>query len=62
LIVLATATALEDIQDRAPNFRSYLAPGVEHCVLPLATFYTLRHDGVSVRDWTALLAAGDVHG
>jgi hypothetical protein len=50
--------ALDEIHTRAPNFRSYLAPGVDHCVLPLATFSTLRHRGVSVRDWTERLAAG----
>jgi hypothetical protein len=50
--------ALDEIRERAPNFRSYLAPGVDHCVLPLATFYTLRNRGVSVRDWTARLADG----
>jgi hypothetical protein len=50
--------ALDDIQDRAPNFHSYLVPGVDHCILPLATFSTLRHRGMSVRDWTARLAAG----
>jgi Pectinacetylesterase len=50
--------ALDEIHAGAPNFRSYLAPGVDHCVLPFATFHTLRHQGVSVRDWTARLAAG----
>jgi hypothetical protein len=50
--------ALDQIHDGAPNFHSYLAPGVDHCVLPLASFYTLRHRGVSVRDWVARLAAG----
>jgi hypothetical protein len=50
--------ALADIRARAPNFRDFLAPGVDHCVLPFETFYTLRHRGVSVRDWTARLAAG----
>jgi hypothetical protein len=50
--------ALDEIHAGATNFRSYLAPGVDHCVLPFATFRTLRHQGVSVRDWTARLAAG----
>jgi hypothetical protein len=54
----ALRAALDEIREDAPNFHSYLAPGVDHCVLPLATFYTLRHRGVSVRDWTARLAAG----
>jgi hypothetical protein len=50
--------ALDEIRARAANFHSYLAPGVDHCVLPLASFYSLRHRGVSVRDWAERLAAG----
>jgi hypothetical protein len=48
--------ALDEIHEGAPNFHSYLAQGVDHCVLPFETFYTLRHRGVSVRDWAARLA------
>ncbi len=41
-----------------PNYRSYLACGTEHCVLPEEAFYSLTVDGVRVRDWAADLAAG----
>ena len=50
--------SLDEIHAGAPNFRSYVAPGVDHCVLPRATFYTLDDDGMSVRDWTTRLAHG----
>jgi hypothetical protein len=43
---------------RLPNYRSYLACGTEHCILPDPAFYSLTVDGVRVRDWTADLAAG----
>jgi hypothetical protein len=43
---------------RLPNYRSYLACGSDHCVLPLPSFFTLRVAGVRLRDWAANLAAG----
>jgi Pectinacetylesterase len=42
-----------------PNYRSYLACGTEHCVLPDEAFYSLTVDGARIRDWTADLAAGE---
>jgi hypothetical protein len=43
---------------RLPNYRSYLACGGDHCVLPRESFFTLRVGGVRVRDWVQRLAAG----
>ena len=43
---------------RLPNYRSYLACGADHCVLPRPTFFTLRVAGVAVRDWAQRLATG----
>jgi hypothetical protein len=43
---------------RLSNYRSYLACGGDHCVLPRETFFTLRVRGVHVRDWVRRLAAG----
>jgi hypothetical protein len=43
---------------RLPNYRSYLACGSNHCALPTAEFFSLRVDGVSLRDWVADLALG----
>ena len=40
------------------NYRSYLACGTEHCVLPDPAFYSLTVGGVRVRDWAADLADG----
>ena len=41
-----------------PNYRSYLACGDEHCSFPTSSFYSTQVDGVSLRTWTAGLAAG----
>jgi dienelactone hydrolase len=47
---------------RLLNYRSYLACGTNHCALPTSEFYSLRVDGVPLRDWVADLARGrDVH-
>jgi alpha/beta superfamily hydrolase len=43
---------------RLPNYRSYLACGGDHCVLPRDTFFTVRAGGVPVRDWVQRLAVG----
>jgi hypothetical protein len=43
---------------RLPNYRSYLACGGDHCVLPRDTFFTVRAGGVPVRDWVQRLATG----
>jgi hypothetical protein len=43
---------------RLPNYRSFLACGHDHCVLPSDRFYSLRTSGVAVRDWVAQLARG----
>jgi hypothetical protein len=43
---------------RLSNYRSFLACGDAHCALPDARFYSVRVDGVALRDWVAGLAAG----
>ena len=43
---------------RLRNYRSYLACGGDHCVTPRETFFTLRVDGVRLRDWVQRLAVG----
>jgi dienelactone hydrolase len=43
---------------RLPNYRSYLACGTEHCAFQDGEFYSLRVNGVRLRDWVADLAAG----
>lgn len=49
---------LGKIKANTNNFRTYLASGNEHCILPLARFYQLATEGVRFRDWVADLAAG----
>ena len=50
--------AAEERLKRLPNYRSYLACGGDHCVLPQYRFYSLRVAGVRFRDWAARLATG----
>lgn len=47
-----------NLANAAPNYRSYLACGSSHCVLPLATFYSLTVGRTSLRNWVASLAGG----
>ena len=50
--------SLRAIHATVPNFRSFTASGVDHCVLPTERFHTEHRAGLTVRDWTARLAAG----
>jgi hypothetical protein len=43
---------------RYSNFRSYVAPGGEHCIAPTPRFYSENVGGVRFRDWFAALVAG----
>jgi hypothetical protein len=43
---------------RLPNYRSYLACGLDHCALPTDELYSLRVGGIRLRDWLADIAAG----
>jgi hypothetical protein len=44
-----------DQLNQASNFRSYIADGVEHTILPFDRFYTTQINGVRFRDWFANL-------
>jgi hypothetical protein len=46
------------ISAAAPTFRSFIAGGVKHVVLPYPEFYSYQADGVRVRDWVADIADG----
>jgi hypothetical protein len=43
--------SMQEIQDGAPNFHSYIAPGAIHCITPLDSFYTREVNGVKFVDW-----------
>jgi hypothetical protein len=49
---------IQAIIDGAPTFRSYIAGGVKHVVLPYPELYTYQVDGVRLRDWVADIAEG----
>jgi hypothetical protein len=50
---------IETIIDEAPTFRSYIAGGIKHVILPYPEFYTYESDGVRLRDWVKDLAEGE---
>ncbi len=52
------AGALSEIHAVSPNFRSYMADGDVHCIMPGSSFYSREVDGVRFRDWVADLASG----
>jgi hypothetical protein len=45
------------IQAATPNFRSFIAPGTYHCILPYANFYDVESSGVKVVDWISQVVA-----
>ncbi len=48
---------LAAIQQAAPNFYSYLAPGTQHCIIGRPEFYTTEVGGVRFVDWVRKLVA-----
>ncbi|MBK5255796.1 MAG: esterase [Vicinamibacteria bacterium] len=51
---------VDEITAQSPNFRAYLAPGTEHCVINRPSFYTQSVSGKKFSDWVrTLLAGGD---
>ena len=44
-------TALENIEAKTSNFRSYIAPGPMHCIIPYTHMYTRTSDDVRFVDW-----------
>jgi hypothetical protein len=43
--------SIQEIQENAPNFHSYTAPGAIHCITSDDIFYTREVNGVRFRDW-----------
>jgi hypothetical protein len=44
---------LDNITRLTTNFSSYVAPGMDHCIIPYKRFYTMKANGVKFRDWFA---------
>lgn len=51
--------SVAEIEERAPNFYSYLAPGIQHCIVPYENFYTVNVEGRRLVDWLAELERGE---
>jgi len=49
---------VEQISAANPNFRAYLAPGTEHCVINRPSFYTQTVGGRKFSDWVTTLLSG----
>ena len=49
---------VEQISGANPNFRAYLAPGTEHCIINRPSFYTQAVGGKKVSDWVTTLLSG----
>jgi len=47
--------SIREIQDNAPNFHSYIAPGAIHCNTATDIFYTREVNGVRFRDWVGAM-------
>ncbi|HTE52255.1 MAG TPA: pectin acetylesterase-family hydrolase [Kofleriaceae bacterium] len=43
--------SIAEIEERTPNFSSFIAPGTQHCILPYDNFYTVETGGVKLTDW-----------
>ena len=43
--------SIQKIQESAPNFHAYIAPGAIHCITGDDIFYTREVNGVRFRDW-----------
>lgn len=43
--------SVAEIENRAPNFTAYTAPGEQHCIGPYDNFYTVQSNGVRLIDW-----------
>jgi hypothetical protein len=43
--------SIQEIQDSAPNFHSYTAPGEIHGITNIDIFYTREVEGIKFRDW-----------
>ncbi len=51
---LAMQTDLASLQ-HSSNFKSYIAPGGDHCISTTPNFYSMNVNGISFRDWFAAL-------
>ena len=49
---------VETISAMNPNFRAYLAPGAEHCVINRPSFYSQTVGGRKLTDWVSTLLLG----
>lgn len=49
---------IDTLEKELPNFRTFIAGGSEHTLLPRQAFYTCTVEGVLLRDWVTDLLAG----
>ena len=49
---------IEQTHQKASNFRSFLAQGDQHCILPYTEFFTKETQGMTVSEWVADMVDG----
>lgn len=49
---------VEQISGAAPNFRAFLSPGAEHCIINRPSFYAQTVGGKKFSDWVSTLLSG----
>jgi hypothetical protein len=52
-------SSIESAASQAENFQYYIAPGVQHCIIPYENFYTISSDGVLLVDWIQDMVNGE---
>jgi hypothetical protein len=43
--------SIDKAKENSPNFRSYIGPGNQHCIVPYANFYTMESAETVFSDW-----------
>lgn len=53
------AAMAHDLAARYPNFSAYIADGMNHTILTLTDFYSMRNNGVRFSEWFTALIVGE---
>lgn len=48
--------SVAEIKTGTPNFRAFIAPGFQHCIIPQPNFYTIESGGTLLVDWLQKVA------
>lgn len=51
--------SIEKARGMAPNFKAYIGPGNQHCIIPYEELYDVTSDGESLIEWIAKLVGDE---